>query len=40
VNPNAEKWEAIYSHQMAGSLLQYPNDTLVSLFFQNQESRA
>ncbi len=38
VNLNAEKWDAIYSHQMAGSFLQHPNDTLVSLFFQNQES--
>lgn len=37
MNRNAESWEAIYSHNLAGSFLHYPNDTLVSLFFQNKE---
>lgn len=33
---NIEKWQQIYAQGLAGSFMQYPNETLVTLFFQNR----
>ena len=33
---NGSNWEQIYSHNKPGSFLNYPNENLVTLFFQNR----
>ena len=34
---NGSHWEHIYSHNKPGSFLSYPNENLVTLFFQNRK---
>ncbi len=37
MDKNITNWEEIYSNNKAGSFLNYPNENLVTLFFQNRQ---
>ena len=36
MDKNLENWQQIYAQGLAGSYMRYPNENLVSLFFQNR----
>lgn len=38
MNKNISNWDDIYSNKKAGSFLHYPNENLVTLFFQNKQA--
>lgn len=38
MNKNIENWDDIYSNNKAGCFLNYPNENLVTLFFQNRKA--